>query len=78
MEVIAHYLIDTMSRKPIRYSKHLYRQSTDPLKIYQTSNVPLLVDKDITCMEVGKLEIEGSVTAFPLDDSILSNALVAI
>jgi hypothetical protein len=24
-EVIVHYLIDTMSRKPVRYSKHLSR-----------------------------------------------------
>jgi hypothetical protein len=65
-EVIVPYLIYTMSRELIRYSKHLRRQSADPLKTHQTGNILLLVDKDITYIEVGKLKIEGSVTAFPL------------
>ena len=67
IEVIAYDLIDAMSRKPIRYCKHFCRQSADSLKIYQTSNVLMIIDKDITCMEVGELKIEGSVAAFLLD-----------
>ena len=63
-------LVNTTPGKPARGVDHAKGQSSNPLEVDKARHVPLLVDKDVACVEVGDLKSEGPVAAVPIEEMV--------
>jgi hypothetical protein len=64
IQMLFFYLIYSLYDMPVGHRKYLYGEIAHPLQVNNASDIPFLVDKDITCMKVGELEYKRSVTSF--------------
>ena len=67
VEIIPCELVDAASREPVGDGKHLDGQGANPLQINEARDVLVVIDEDITCMEVGELEIKWPAAMLPQD-----------